>query len=62
MLTLKKNLAQSSPEKIADSDLWKYRCQDLENTLCQLNTELEVSNFKAKKAKELESRVDAILK
>jgi len=42
--------------------LWKSRCNDLETSLCQANTDLELANFKAKKAKELEDKVDTILK
>lgn len=52
-----------SPERGAtEAGLWKSRCEDLESNLCQVHTDLEVANFKAKKARDLEQKVDLILK
>ena len=45
---------------INDGDLWKSRCN--EARLVQTNTDLELATYKAKKAKELENRIDFILK
>jgi len=47
---------------INDGDLWKTRCNELEASLVQTNTDLELATYKAKKAKELENRIDLILK
>lgn len=55
-------MASNSPGRLTDGDLWKQRCNELETSLVQVNTELELSNFKAMKAKELEIRIDLILK
>jgi hypothetical protein len=35
-------------------DLWRIRCKELETSLCQINTDLEIANIKVKKTKELE--------
>ncbi|KAL4438399.1 hypothetical protein ABPG74_009438 [Tetrahymena malaccensis] len=54
-----KNLTLAQQDEV---DLWKSRCNELETSLCQVNTDLELASFKAKKAKDLESKVDDILK
>ena len=47
---------------IEEVDLWKSRCKDLESSLCQANTDLELANIKVKKTKELEQKVEMVLK
>lgn len=38
--------------------LWKSRCNDLESSLCQANTDLELANFRAKRAQDSAGKVD----
>lgn len=47
---------------IEEADQWRSRCQDLESSLNNVHSELEIANFKAKKAHELEEKVDMVLK
>lgn len=43
-------------------DLWRSRCQDLEKSLHHTNTDLEIANYKNKKTKDLEEKVELVLK
>ena len=38
--------------------LWKSRCNDLESSLCQANTDLELANFRTKRAQDSAGKVD----
>lgn len=46
---------------VEDTELWKSRCNDLESSLCQANTDLELAHFRARKAAEGEERVSGLL-
>jgi hypothetical protein len=52
----------ASPLKFTEAELWKSRCNELEASLCQVHTDLDFANSKAKKTKDLETRVELILK
>ncbi|KAL4494563.1 hypothetical protein ABPG72_004465 [Tetrahymena utriculariae] len=43
-------------------DLWKSRCNELESSLCQANTDLELAHFRAKKALELEHKCEELVR
>ncbi|EGR30632.1 tetrin c, putative [Ichthyophthirius multifiliis] len=64
--TIKRNPSQSnykqSGEKPAQADLLKSLCNQLENQLCQANSDLELANFRARKAVELEQKIENVLK
>ena len=55
---------EPSPIKsvLEEAELWRSRCQELESSLCQANTDLEIANFRAKKTRELEDKMEIILK
>lgn len=43
-------------------DLWKSRCNELESSLCQANTDLELANFRARKAHESDNKIDELIR
>lgn len=66
-LTVKKNQTkyEESGAKTLNQEetsLWRSRCQDLERSLQQTNTDLEIANYKNKKTKDLEDKVELVLK
>jgi hypothetical protein len=48
--------------RIEEANLWKSRCNELENSLCHVNTELEIANMKQRNLLIMEGKMDEVMK